>query len=178
MIVYVARGDLSLESRLKPRNHTVVAGPRFPRPIHHKPDQKNKVEYARKILSGLFEDNSPTVAILLFSYKGDAERRASIWYPGDKRILEVNLVGNLYRELDAYVRDAQYFGALPRIDGNAFLIFGPLAEYPETKEEKKKRIMEQNLEIARRQVKDLEAGINMAANQRGTAGANLGKKRT
>ncbi|KAI4592731.1 hypothetical protein KJ359_010491 [Pestalotiopsis sp. 9143b] len=136
LTVYVVRGDLDKNDRQIPRNYNNQrSGPRFPH-FGSNPAKGSDANSAREILSKLFEENGNTKAILLFANRADAERRArhhyGSWDDRFKRILQVNLVGNLYRELRAYIHDAQYTGQLPKIQGNAFLVIGDrLAEKPQ-----------------------------------------------
>lgn len=122
--VFVTRGDLASDNRQRPLVSTYIKP--FPRTREERND-------ARNLLRKLFETKEATPAILLFVEQRDADRRAK--NSADSRVLAVNLVGQVYRELRAYVQDVGYAGALPRIDGNAFLVFGNLAHSPKTNEE-------------------------------------------
>ncbi|KAF7514731.1 hypothetical protein G7054_g15055 [Neopestalotiopsis clavispora] len=116
----------------------VPGTPRFPR-FRGAQNEGARPRMARRLLENLFEHDYNTDAILLFLNPADAARRAETRYKhdvGKKRVMEVSLAGNLYRELSAYVLDAQYNGALPRIEGTAFLVMGKLAGMPKTKQEK------------------------------------------
>lgn len=131
--VYVARGDL-MEGQGGRQNSRNLPDPSQVDPF---PTTTQDQGRARTLLRKLFETKEATEAIILFAERTDAEHRARDW--ADKRVMEINLVGHLYRELRLYVQEVQYTGALPRIQGNAFLVFRHLAHRPETREEREAR---------------------------------------
>jgi hypothetical protein len=130
-IVYVARADIKLLHRTLPRDidQPVVVFPR-----------QNERNQARASLQKLFEIFEDAPIIPLFELSADATRRVQELIQrgrtDDVRILEVNLVGNLYRELRQFVQEVEYTGPTPRIDGRAFLAFAKLRSRALTKEEK------------------------------------------
>ncbi|KAH9863609.1 hypothetical protein J1614_009541 [Plenodomus biglobosus] len=130
-IVYVARADIRLFHRTLPRD--------IGQPVVVFPTQSERNQ-ARVSLQRLFETFEDAPIIPLFELSEDATRRgAELVQRGrtdDDRILEVNLVGNLYRELRQFVQEVEYTGPMPRIDGRAFLAFAKLHSRALTKEEK------------------------------------------
>ncbi|KAI1498077.1 hypothetical protein F5X99DRAFT_432284 [Biscogniauxia marginata] len=132
-IVYVARGDLSSTDRKVARNINNNNGLLR---VNTFPNDDDQRAAARDVLERVFETGESTHAILLFDRERDARDRIGEMEWADTRILEVNLTGHLYRELRSFVQEVQYTGALPRIDGHAFLVFRRLIYEPETKEEK------------------------------------------